>query len=287
MSAGSIPVTIVIPVRNEAGNIVRCLERLTSFQAVVVVDSASTDQTAELARSHGAKVIQFKWDGNYPKKRNWFLLNHQIETDWILFLDADELLGEKFIVELAIAIADPAMAGYWIRYTNYFLGKQLSHGLPQRKLALFRFGRGLYERIDEHRWSNLDMEVHEHPIIDGQIGELKAQIDHNDDRGMRKFIERHVNYAQWEAERFLLMQIAAAAANGAVNLASLTQRQRAKYKFIRAWWYPGAYFLYTYFVRLGFLDGWAGLAYAAMKFWYFTLIQTFIADPFRRQEDAA
>ena len=283
MSAGSIPVTVVIPVRNEADNIVRCLERLPSFQAVVVVDSASTDHTAELARSHGAKVIQFEWDGNYPKKRNWFLLNHQIETDWILFLDADELIGDQFIAELAIAIADIAMAGYWIRYTNYFLGKQLNRGLPQRKLALFRFGRGLFERINERRWSNLDMEVHEHPIIEGQIGKFKAQIDHNDDRGMRKFIERHVDYAQWEAARFRLMQAAPVAVGGP----ALTQRQRAKYKFIRAWWYPGAYFFYTYVVRLGFLDGWAGLVYAAMKFWYFTLIQAFIADPFSVKDVAA
>ena len=278
MSVGLIPVTVVIPVRNEADNIVLCLEQLRSFQAVVVIDSASTDQTAELAQSHGAKIIQFEWDGQYPKKRNWFLLNHQIETDWILFLDADELIGEQFQAELVKAIADPAMAGYWIRYTNYFLGKQLGHGLPQRKLALFRFGQGLFERIDERRWSKLDMEVHEHPIIAGQVGEMRAQIDHNDDRGIRKFIERHVDYAQWEAERFRLMQIAPRA----LNTPALTQRQRVKYKFIRAWWYPGTYFVYTYVVRLGFLDGWAGLVYAVMKFWYFTLIQAFIADPFRR-----
>lgn len=283
MSPQKIPVTVVIPVRNEEHNIARCLARLGGFHEVVVIDSSSTDRTADIARAHGARVINFEWNGQYPKKRNWFLLNHQIETEWVFFLDADELISASFTAELSRAIQHSTIAGYWIRYTIYFLGQQLNHGLPQRKLALFRAGAGLFERIDESRWSKLDMEVHEHPVIAGQVGEIATRIDHNDDRGIRKFVERHTDYAQWEAGRFRLMQAAPAAA----GTASLTQRQRAKYRFIRAWWYPGAYFFYTYVVRLGFLDGWAGLVYAAMKFWYFTLIQAFIADPYRRPDDAA
>lgn len=278
-----IPVTVVIPVRNEAANIGRCLERLGRFQEVIVVDSASTDRTADIARQYGATVINFEWNGQYPKKRNWFILNHQPQTGWLFFLDADELVDGKFLDALEAAITNENVAGYWIQYTNHFLGRQLNHGLPQRKLALFRPGQGLFERIDEDRWSKLDMEVHEHPIINGPVGEIAVRIDHNDDRGMRKFIDRHVDYAQWEAERFILMQSQAHEAGAR----SLTARQKAKYRFMKAWWYPAGYFLYTYFVRLGFLDGRAGLAYAAMKFWYFTLIQTFIADPSRSRDHAA
>lgn len=278
MSQRVIPVTVVIPVRNEEGNIGRCLERLTDFQEVVVVDSSSTDRTVDIAAAHGASVVNFEWTGEYPKKRNWFLINHALKTDWVLFLDADELIGDAFCDALVAAIQQDGISGYWLKYDIYFLGRRLRYGLPQRKLALFRSGKGLFERIDENRWSTLDMEVHEHPIIDGPVGEIPIRIDHNDDRGMRKFIDRHVEYAQWEAGRLLLLRSQKAAPNS-----PLTLRQKAKYRFILSWWYPGAYFFYSYGIRLGFLDGWAGFAYAGMKFWYFTLIQTFISDSAQRR----
>lgn len=280
MTAAKIPVTVVIPVRNEETNLPRCLARLADFEQVVVVDSSSTDRTKEIALGAGARYVNFEWDGKFPKKRNWFMLNHAVPTAWILFLDADEFVGEAFTAALRAAIADQSVAGYWLAYTNHFLGRQLKFGLPQRKLALFRTGQGLFERIEEDRWSSLDMEVHEHPIIEGKLGEITVRIDHDDDRGMRKFIEKHTDYALWEAQRNLLLR--SAARDG--SAAALTLRQRTKYRFITAWSYPAGYFLYAYVVRLGFLDGRAGFVYAAMKFWYFTLIQSFIAERSRRPQ---
>ena len=156
--------------------------------------------------------------------------------------------------------------------------RRLGFGLSQRKLALFRIGRGLFERIEEDRWSSLDMEVHEHPIVEGKLGEIKVRIDHDDEQGLRNFIRKHTDYAQWEAQRYLLMR----SAKRDANALPLTLRQRTKYRFITAWWYPAAYFVYAYVIRLGFLDGRAGFVYAAMKFWYFTLIQSFIAEILRR-----
>ena len=280
MTAAKIPVTVVIPVRNEEANLGRCLARLADFEQVVVIDSSSTDRTKDIALEFGARYVNFEWDGKFPKKRNWFMLNHPIPTEWILFLDADEFVGEAFTAALTAAIADRSVAGYWLSYTNHFMGRRLNFGLPQRKLALFRAGRGLFERIDEDHWSGLDMEVHEHPIIEGNLGEIKVRIDHDDDRGLRKFIEKHTDYAQWEARRNLLMR--SALPGGSV--VALTLRQRTKYRFITAWWYPAGYFLYAYVIRLGFLDGRAGFVYAAMKFWYFTLIQSFTAEFARRAE---
>ena len=278
MTLGKIPVTVVVPARNEEANLARCLGRLAEFAQVVVIDSSSTDRTRDIALDFGARYINFEWDGKYPKKRNWFLLNHQIPTDWILFLDADEFVGDDFKAALPGAIADPAASGYWLSYTNHFMGRRLSHGLPQRKLALFRSGRGLFERIEEDHWSSLDMEVHEHPIIEGKVGEIRVRIDHDDDRGLSKFIEKHTDYARWEARRNLLMR----SAPDGQAATPLTFRQRTKYRFINAWWYPAAYFAYAYIIRLGFLDGRAGFVYAAMKFWYFTLIQAFTAEFARR-----
>lgn len=269
---GDIPITVVIPSKNEEKNLPSCLERLSRFREVIVVDSASSDRTVEIAKAHGASVINFTWDGQYPKKRNWLLLNYRFKTDWVLFLDADEFINEAFCDTAIRAVAKSQHHGYWLNYTNYFMGRALKHGLPQRKLALFRIGSGLYERIEEKSWSKLDMEIHEHPIIEGSVGEIKAPIDHRDFRGIEKFIERHRDYAIWEAKRFLSVSAETA------NSLPLTARQKFKYANCNKWWYPWFYFFYTYGARGGFLDGSAGFYYAFYKAWYFCSIRLLIKE---------
>jgi glycosyltransferase involved in cell wall biosynthesis len=243
------------------------------FSEVIVVDSSSTDRTPEIAHEHGAKLINFDWNGCYPKKRNWVLLNHQLASDWVLFLDADEIIDDAFATAAERAVRSTEYAGYWLNYTNYFLGRPLKHGLPQRKLALFKVGAGLYERIQEDRWSGLDMEIHEHPIIEGPVGEIKERIDHNDDRGIAKFIDRHRDYALWEARRTCLLEEGDSGA-----WTKLTERQNFKYRHIDKWWYSWFYFLYTYAMKAGFLDGRAGFAYAFYKAWYFLTIRLMIGE---------
>lgn len=268
---GDIQVTVVVPAKNEERNLGRCLAALSRFAEVIVVDSVSTDRTQEIARAAGAKLIEFHWDGRYPKKRNWVLLNYKLANPWVLFLDADEFVDDRFCNEVAAAIASGRHNGYWLTYSNYFLGQQLRHGVPQRKLALFRVGSGLYERIDEQRWTALDMEVHEHPIIDGSVGEIPAPIEHNDRSGLAVFLDRHRSYALWESQRFLRLE-------ECNDQAKLTRRQRVKYANLTRWWFPWGYFLYTYLGRLGFLDGRAGFSYAFYKLWYFETIRQLIKE---------
>ena len=88
----ALDLTIAIPVRNEERNLAGCLEAIGPDLArrIVVIDSGSTDKTTEIARNMGAEVVDFVWDGRFPKKRNWFLRNHPPTTKWIFFLDADE-----------------------------------------------------------------------------------------------------------------------------------------------------------------------------------------------------
>lgn len=258
-----ILVTVVVPVKNEEKNLPACLAKLRSFAEVLIVDSSSTDRTREISESAGAKVINFVWQGGFPKKRNWVLLNYKFKTPWVLFLDADEHLTDAFLDEISTRISKNGYVGYWLNYRNHFLGRVLKYGVPQRKLALFRVGAGLYERIDDARWSDLDMEVHEHPVLKGSIGQITEPIDHLDYRGLHHFIDRHNSYSTWEANRF--RQLSATSKEGQ----QLTQRQMAKYRFIKRWWFPIAYFLMTYIVRGGFMDGRAGLVYAAFKACYF------------------
>jgi glycosyltransferase involved in cell wall biosynthesis len=267
-----IPITIAIPVKDEERNLGRCLARLDQFARVVVIDSHSTDQTQAIARAYGAEVVQFDWNGRYPKKRNWFLANCPIDTDWVLFLDADELIDAAFCDAVRAAIADTSHQGFWLNYTNHFLGKAIRHGIAQRKLALFRVGSIFYEQIEELAWSALDMEIHEHPIIQGSVGEIAARIDHDDYRGIAKFIDRHRNYAMWEARRYQALTVAKN------DGSDFSPRQRRKYRHLAAWWFPWAYFALTYFVKLGFLDGRAGFLLAFYKTWYFTSIGVLIRE---------
>lgn len=268
-----IPISVVIPVRNEEVNLVQCLQRLGSFDEVIVVDSGSTDATCQIATDHEALVIQFDWDGRYPKKRNWVLLNQRLRNKWVLFLDADELVTPEFCAAVRAAIMEDRFDAFWLRYTNYFLGRPLKHGDPQRKLALFKVGRGLYERIEEDLWSDLDMEVHEHPVIDGEIGEISAPIDHRDDRGIAKFIDRHKDYALWEARRTRQLRDA-----GSQAWNQLTERQKRKYRNIDKWWFAWAYFGWTYVAKRGLLDGLPGFSYAFYKLWYFWTIRLLIKE---------
>lgn len=270
--SGFLPVTVAVPVKNEEANIALCLERLGRFAEIVVIDSASKDRTREIAKKFGARVVDFRWDGKYPKKRNWFLLNAPPQQPWVLFLDADEFVSDAFCDAVDAAVTQSNRNGYWLNYTNYFLGKPLRHGLAQRKLALFRVGKALYEKIEEDGWSQLDMEIHEHPIVDGAVGEIPCPIDHRDYKGLGKFIEKHRDYALWEAHRYAKLQ------ESGVNAKYLTPRQRFKYRHLNKWWYPWLYFGFTYVAKLGFLDGRPGYHYAAYKAWYFQTIRLIIRD---------
>lgn len=258
-----LPVTVVIPVKNEERNLPICLAALGTFREVVVVDSHSSDATAPIAQNAGVKIIQFDWNGKFPKKRNWVLQTFPFQTPWVLFLDADEIVTPEFKAELRSTLKYSNHAGYWLQYQNHFLGKALKHGVEQRKLALFRVRAGYYERIEDDRWSDLDMEVHEHPVLDGSVGQMLAPLKHNDFRGLYHYIARHNEYSSWEARRYLAVR------DDPKAWTLLTRRQKFKYTNLPRWWYAPAYFLAEYIVKRGFLDGWAGFVHAAMKMEYF------------------
>ena len=272
MPALRLPVTVAIPVKNEERNLTRCLDRLKRFAKIVVIDSGSTDRTREIAQEHGCEFVLFRWDGQFPKKRNWFLLNHPPTTPWVFFLDADEYLTDEFVDELARALAMTTHVGFRVMYSNYFLGKKLKHGVPQIKLPIFRVGSGLYERIDEDEWSALDMEVHEHPVLEGTVGQLNTLVDHQDFKGLDAYIARHKEYASWEARRYLKLRETPEA------MAHFTAIQRRKYDSLTSWWLAPSYFLYSWLWKRGILDGWAGFVFAKMKASYFSQIRRKIRE---------
>lgn len=268
----SLNLCVVIPTKNEAANLNQCLSSIgVDFaKKVVVVDSGSVDDTVKIAKQNHVEVIKFNWDGKYPKKRNWYLKNFTPNTEWVLFLDADECLTPEFKTEVSnILKSNTKHVGFWLSYSIFFMGKKLKGGYPMHKLALFKVGFGNYEKIEEYRWSNLDMEIHEHPVLNGSSGVIKSKIEHRDYRGVYKYVQKHSEYADWEAARYLK----------AINDPDYKQlkktwvfRQRVKYTMMRSVLIGPVYFIGSYIFLAGFIDGSRGFAFAMMKMNYFNQI---------------
>jgi glycosyltransferase involved in cell wall biosynthesis len=261
-----LDLTIAIPVRNEEKNLMGCLNAIGNDLArqIVIIDSKSTDKTRSIAEKFGAKVIDFDWNGKFPKKRNWYLRNHSPQTKWVMFLDADEYLTDEFKTELRNAILNEENVGYWLSYSIYFLGKKLKGGYPLQKLALFRVGSGEYEQINEEQWSKLDMEIHEHPILEGKVGVINSKIDHQDFRGVSHYISKHNEYSSWEAARFLTITLE--------KRKMWTWKQKVKYALIETPFSGPIFFLGSFFLMGGFRDGVRGFSFAILKMAYFTQI---------------
>ena len=262
---GTLPVTVIIPVRNEAKNLPRCLQALQDVGEVYVIDSRSTDETVEIARSYRAQVVQFHYAGGWPKKRQWAMDTLPIAYDWILLLDADEVLTPELAGEIRIAIQNPAIDGYFIQLRTQFLGRVLRHGdVGLWKLSLFRRGKGRYEcRLKDQDASMADMEVHEHVVVGGATAKLRAPLIHRNVECLSHYIRKHDEYSNWESR--VLLQ------GGDDDLPpSLfgTQAQRRRWLKGKLFAVPGSpvlLFLYRYIFRLGFLDGVPGLLYCGFQ----------------------
>src|SRR5579872_2733279 len=145
-SHAALPVSVIVAVRNEERNLPRCLDSLREVGEVYVIDSQSTDATVEIARSFGAHVVQFHYQGGWPKKRQWAMESLSLAHDWILLIDADEALTPELSEEIRQSIQNPNFSGYYISLRMYFLGRLLRHGgAGFWKLALFRRGKGGFE----------------------------------------------------------------------------------------------------------------------------------------------
>lgn len=265
-------ITIVVPTKNDI-NLENCLEAASKhFKNIIVVESGDVDTAKLVCARHGAKCVYFEWNGKFPKKRNWLLKSSYITTPWVLFLDSDEYITSSFIKGLKETWSQNRnyqYDGFWIEYSNFFMDKQLNFGVPQRKLALFKVAAGEFEKVAITEGDNFDMEVHEHPIIKGSTSSINGKIKHHDFRGLEQFLIKHIEYAKWEADRFCRANF--------LNT-PLTVRQKIKYKLMPSSILGGIYFILTYFLYLGFLDGHAGYSYARIKAFYFYTIHLLIKE---------
>ena len=266
-----LPVSVIVPVRDEARNLPRCLESLAQFGEVYVIDSQSTDDTIAIAQLRGAKVVQFHYAGGWPKKRQWAMDTLPFAYDWILLLDADEVLTPELVGEIRRALQNPGVDGYFIRLQMYFLGRVLRHcDASFWKLSLFRKGRGRFEcRLKDQDASMADMEIHEHVVVDGTTAELRNALVHHNVDSLSRYILKHNEYSNWEA-RVLLKPEGDPEDDLEEMTANLfgTQAQRRRWLKRNLYRLPGSpvlLFLYRFVLRLGFLDGIPGLIYCTFQ----------------------
>ena len=274
----NIPLSVLIPIKNEASNLARCLASVSWADEIFVVDSNSTDKSASIAEAHGAKVIQFHFNGVWPKKKNWALDHLPFKNDWVLILDADEALTAEAEAEFRKIVADPnhAVDGYWINRRFMFLGRWLKHAYyPNWNLRLFKHRLGRYEKLTDLETVSGDNEVHEHVVVNGKTGRLKCEMDHYAFPSVDVFIEKHNRYANWEA-RVSLDRLLKGSSQ-ALQSRDVGIRRRLKQLSQHLPGRPMLRFLYVYIWQLGFLDGKEGYHFAQLHalYEYLCVVKTF------------
>lgn len=230
MAVTRLPVAVGILAKNEAADLPDCLRQCDfAHETIVLVDTASTDDTEAIARAAGATVLR-QTLRSFAEARNAVLA--QATAPWVLFLDADERLTPELrrSVEAFLAAPGPA-AGAWVHREDVFLGRRLRHG--DANVWLLRLGR-----TDAGTWQR---PVHEVWEIAGPTVRLDGVLEHYSHRSVAEYLRKMAFYTDLDAQ----------------------SGERA------AWWqlvaYPVAKFVSVYVVRLGVLDGWPGLVFALLN----------------------
>lgn len=264
--AGDIAVSVIIMTRNEAANIAACLAGLSRFAQVLVVDSHSDDATPAMAVAAGATLVPFRWNGQYPKKKQWSLRWPGLAHDWVLFVDADERLCPELVAEIATTLrySRSDHAAYFIDSRPVWLGRTLRFGTPYRKIALMRRSRARFPACDDLSIANMwEVEGHYQPLVDGSIGHLRRPMTHIDNKPPFAWFDRHNRYSDWEAG------LAHAGADSVRLDGERGARRLAKRLVARLPGRPVLAFLHAYVWSLGFLDGWPGFQHALARSFYY------------------
>lgn len=285
-----LPLTVIVAVRNEIANIGTCLESLKPAERVIVVDSNSSDGTADHARALGAEVIQYQRLPNQPKKRQWALDCVDISSPWVMLLDADEQVPQVLWDEIRTELfhSRPA-AGYLIEKGFWFLGRQFRFGgFSHSAVVLFQRGKARFEQLEHNTESALDMEVHERLIVDGQVRRLRTPLIHKDRKGLTAYLDRHNKYASWEASvrhAFLSTGRWGESAIRAKLFGNVQERRRYLKQIVcRLPGEPLLWFLYHYVLRLGFLEGRRGLIACLIRAQYISNVRAKLYE-FRTNPD--
>jgi glycosyltransferase involved in cell wall biosynthesis len=270
---------VIILTRDEEPNIRRCLASVAWADQVVVVDSGSTDDSVLIASSLGAAVVEQPWLG-FSGQREFALRLPQLRHDWVYFVDADEWISPQLAAEIAAQLRAPSCAGFEQRFRLVFQGTWIRHCGWYRGSWIIRLEDRRYAKFD----GNL---VGERVCVDGPVRRLHHDIIDEDHKGLAAWLHKHVRYAQLEAER------RGQPMSLAQRLRRLQHRDgtrpviRAVLKdvvFPSVPAKPAALFVYMYIVRLGLLDGLAGLRFCFFHAWHEACVNALQANATAERE---
>ena len=222
--------SVVIIAKNAAAPLAACLESAAFADEIVVVDSGSSDGSAELAAQHGARVLQQEWLGFGAQKQ---FAVEAARHDWVLCLDADERVSAPLRASILAALAVPAAQAYAMPRCNRFMGRWLRHGEGYPDWSLRLFDRR------HARWS--DDSVHEKVLTDAPVARIKGDLLHDSAETLAGYLDKQNRYTSMQAEALFKAGKRAGVARLLLS--------------------PALRFLKFYFLRLGFLDGSAGLVH--------------------------
>lgn len=228
-----MPLSAVIITHNAATQLPDCLRSLSFCDEILLVDSGSTDDTIKVAQAADAKVIIQSWLGYGPQKR--FAVEHAAH-DWVLCVDADERVSDALRTAIVAELKAPRSRAYAMPRCNRFLGRWLRHGEGYPDWGLRLFDRRAAQ------WS--DDSVHEKVVTATQVGRLQGDLLHDSAESLELYLDKQNRYTSLQAERLHR------AGRGAGVLQLVVS--------------PLARFLKFYVLRLGFLDGVAGLVHVSI-----------------------
>jgi glycosyltransferase involved in cell wall biosynthesis len=267
------PISVLIPAKNEAANLAACIASVAWCSEIVVVDSGSTDGTPDIARAAGARVVDFKWDGRFPRKKNWALANVTWQNEWVFIIDADERSTPKLEAAMRTALQQSTHQGYYVNRRFWFLDGWLNHCgyFPSWNLRFFRHALGRYEQPPGGAAAGSgDNEVHEHVELQGSAGYLDGEMEHHAFPDVATWVEKHNRYSTWEAR----LQVEAASHDAAGLDPGLARKRRLRRLAWALPFRPTLRFLYHYVWRAGFLDGYRGFVFCRLMGWYEFLCAT-------------
>jgi hypothetical protein len=262
---GSVPVSVVVLTRDEEMNIARCLHSVAWADQVVVVDSGSADETVPIARSLGADVVEQAWLG-FSGQREFAVRLSEIRHDWVYFVDADEWVSPQLAAEIAARLRSPQCAAYGHRLRLVFLDTWIRH-------CGWYSGSWVVRLVDRRHTKYDGSPVAERASVDGPVGRLANDIVDEDRKGLASWLHKHVRYAQLE-QRKLGQPVALRARIRRFRSRDKTETKPLARVILKDLVLPAvparplAVFLYMYVVRLGLLDGRAGLRFCFFHAWY-------------------